>query len=76
MKYANVAKKYGVRLGTAVAASAATVPAFAVTDYSSLTTAVDWADVGTALLAVGVAIIGIVVVMKGIKMIVRAVKGA
>jgi hypothetical protein len=45
-------------------------------DYSSLTAAVDWTSVGTALLAVGVAIIGIMVVFKGIKLVTRSVKTA
>ena len=50
--------------------------ALAQTDYSALTSAVDWSDVGTALLAVGGAIIAIFVVMKGIKLVTRMVKGA
>lgn len=45
-------------------------------DYSSLTSAVDWTSVGTALLAVGVAIISIMVVFKGIKLVTRSVKEA
>lgn len=65
-------KKYGI--GATLAA--ASPLAMAQTDYSTLTDAVDWTDVGTALLAVGAAIIGIFVVFKGIKLVTRAVKGA
>lgn len=60
--------------GTAVATLAPS--AMAQTAYDGLTAAVDWADVGTALLAVGVAVIGVVVIIKGIKFVVRMVKGA
>ena len=65
-------------LGTAVVISAAIAApaAYAVQDYSTLTTAVDWTATGTALLAVGAAVIAIFVVMKGIKLIVKMVKGA
>lgn len=75
----------GNKLGTGIKAAivgtvatvAATVPEVSyAADYSTLTTAVDWEDVGVALLAVGVAIIGIFVVIKGIKLVVRMVKGA
>lgn len=77
MKHINVAKKYGQKLA-AVGTAAALAPtmALAATDYSSLTDAVDWSDVGAALLAVGAAIVGVMVVFKGIKLVVRAVKSA
>ena len=79
MKHRNIVKKYGARISAAAAAVAAPLVATtaqAVTDYSSITDAVDWTDVGTALLAVGAAIVGITVVMKGIKLVTRSVKGA
>lgn len=69
-------KSLPARVGTAVMVSVATPMAMAQTDYSTLTGAVDWSDVGAALLAVGAAIIGIIVVFKGIKLVTRAVKGA
>lgn len=77
MKHNNVAKKYGSKLAAATTAlTLAPTMALAQTDYSGLADAVDWTDVGTALLAVGAAIIGIMVVFKGIKLVVRAVKSA
>lgn len=79
MKHLNVAKKFGPKLAVVGGSLAAAPAAFAQstgTDYSSLTSAVNWSSVGTALLAVGGAIIGIMVVMKGIKLVVRMVKGA
>lgn len=60
--------------GTAVATIAPTTQA--QTAYDGLTAAVDWTDVGTAVLAVGVAIIGVMVIVKGVKIVVRMVKGA
>lgn len=72
--FANAKGTTAIAVGTAVATIAPS--AIAQTAYDGLTTAVDWADVGAALLSVGVAIIGIMVVMKGIKLVVRMVKGA
>jgi|TARA_R110002124_G_scaffold178164_1_gene346052 hypothetical protein len=69
-------KNRAAKIGTAVIAATASPLALAQTDYSSLTTAVDWSDVGTSLIAVGAAIIGIFVVMKGVKLVTRMVKGA
>lgn len=65
------AKRIAIVTGLALMASNANAA-----DYSTLTAAVDWEDVGTALLAVGAAIIGIVVTFKGIKLVVKAVRGA
>lgn len=69
-------KNRAAKIGTALIAATASPLALAQTDYSSLTTAVDWSDVGTSLIAVGAAIIGIFVVMKGVKLVTRMVKGA
>lgn len=60
--------------GTAVATIAPT--SMAQTDYDTITGAVDWADVTTAVLAVGAAIVGVLVVIKGIKITLRMVRGA
>ena len=75
----NLTQKFRTKLaaaGTAVVAATAAPMAMAQTDYSSLTTAVDWSDVGASLVAVGAAIIGIFVVFKGVKLVTRAVKSA
>lgn len=69
-------KNRAAKIGTAVIAATASPLALAQTDYSSLTTAVDWSNVGASLIAVGAAIIGIFVVMKGVKLVTRMVKGA
>lgn len=44
------------------------------TDYTSLTTAVDFSSVETSLLAVGAVIVGILVVRKGIRWILGMVR--
>lgn len=67
---------YAKRAALVTGLGLTSLAANAATDYSTLTTAVDWTAVGTALLAVGVAIIGIVVTFKGIKLVVKAVRGA
>lgn len=66
--------KVGAAVGLGLASLAANAQSTGV-DYSSLTTAVDWTSVGTALLAVGGAVIAIAVVFKGIKLVIRMVRG-
>ena len=84
MKFVNRAKEKAlnsfhsasIRAAVAGGLALAGSTAMAQGTYDGLTTAVDWSDVGTGLLAVGTAIIGIMVTFKGIKLITRAVKGA
>ena len=44
--------------------------------YDTLTGAVDWSDVGAAILTVFAAIVGVLVIFKGGKMVLKAVRGA
>lgn len=52
------------------------VPAYAVTDYSSLTNAVTFSEVTVAILATFGVIVGFYVILKGARFILHAVKGA
>lgn len=64
------------KIGSAVVA-VAPLSAFATgPDLTSLTTAVDFGTVTTALLGVAAAIIGVYIAWKGAKMVLHAVKGA
>lgn len=45
-------------------------------DLTTLTAAVDFTDVGTALVAVGAAIAAIYVGWKGVKLVLRGIRGA
>ncbi|MGQ0619662.1 MAG: hypothetical protein ACT4QA_07040 [Panacagrimonas sp.] len=61
-----------------LAALATITPAmvYAQTSYASLTSAVDWDDVSTGLVAIGAAIVTVYVVWRGVKMLTSAVRGA
>ncbi len=59
-------KKAGLVASGAVIAS----PAFAAVDYSGLTTAANFSDATTAVLAVAGALAGVYVVIKGINLII------
>lgn len=60
-----------------VAVAASPLSAFAVgPDLSTLTAAVDFGTVTTAILGVGAAIIVVYLAWKGAKMVISAVKGA
>lgn len=61
----------GVAGGTAVGLSQAAGP-----DLTTLTAAVDFGTVTTAILGVGAAIIVVYIAWKGAKMVIGAVKGA
>jgi len=63
------------KIGVAVAGAAVAVPAIAADDLSSLTSAVDFSAVSTAVLAVAGAMAGIYVLWKGASMILRAIRG-
>lgn len=53
-----------------------TAPANAVaTDYSTLTTAVDWSSAITAIMAVAAIIAGVFVTYRGISFVLRMIKG-
>lgn len=75
----NFLQKIGRKAKTATVAAVGMVAsgvASAQSDYSTLTGAVDWSDVGAAILTVFAAIVGVLVVFKGGKLILRAVRGA
>ena len=56
--------------------AAASVPALAAgPDLSSMTTAVDFGTVTTAILAVGASLIVVYIAFKGVKMLISAVRG-
>lgn len=56
---------------------AVSVPALAAgPDLSSMTSAVDFGTVTTAILAVGAALIVVYIAFKGMKMLISAVRGA
>lgn len=66
----------GIRIAVPAALlTAANGAMAAATDYSSLTTAVNWDAVITSLLAVGVAIIGVTVAFVGIKKVIKMARG-
>lgn len=70
-------KKIAGRVVAVASLGSAAVPAFAVgPDLSTLTTAVDFGTVTTALLGVAAAIIVVYIAWKGAKMVLGAVKGA
>lgn len=55
---------------------ASAVPAFAAgPDLTSMTTAVDFGTVTTAILAVGASLIVVYIAFKGVKMLISAVRG-
>ena len=54
---------------TALSLSLLTAPAFAGGTYDSITTAVDWSEVSTALVAIGALIAAVLVVKRGARMI-------
>lgn len=65
------------KLALVAAFSVASVSAFAAgPDLSTITAAVDFGTVTTALLGVGASIIVVYIAWKGAKMIIGAVKGA
>ena len=60
-----------------LALSAAALPAFATgPDMSSLTTAVDFGTVSTAILSVAASLVVVYVVFKGAKLVIGAVRSA
>ena len=69
--------RFGIRSAiAATAALAASVPALAAgPDLSSMTTAVDFGTVTTAILAVGASLIVVYIAFKGVKMLISAVRG-
>lgn len=75
-KLKDASAKLGAVGSVGLATALVPMASHAQTDYTSLTAAVDWSAVGTALMAVGVAIIGVFVIFKGIKLVIKAVKGA
>ena len=72
-----IKNRFGIR--SAIAATlvvAASVPALAAgPDLSSMTTAVDFGTVTTAILAVGASLIVVYIAFKGVKMLISAVRG-
>lgn len=71
-------KKLFVRAGVpaVVLTSAGAAHAVAPTTVGELATAVSFADVGLAILAVAGTVITLYVIWKGAKFVIRAVKGA
>ncbi|GHT92001.1 hypothetical protein FACS1894116_01460 [Betaproteobacteria bacterium] len=64
------------KLGLVAVGSAALMPGFAsAAGLSDLTSAIDFADVGTAVLAIGAALAGIYVLWKGAGLILSAIRG-
>lgn len=74
MEKQTVAKKYGQKLA-AVGTAVAFAPTMALADYSTLTDAVDWTDVGVAIFAVAAAVAGILVIRRGVGMVLGAIAG-
>lgn len=71
MTFRNQALKYG-----ALAVSFAAPSAFAVApDLSSLSGAVDFTSISTAILAIALLIVPVYVVWKGAKIVLRSIKG-
>lgn len=68
MKYRNAVLKYGALSALAVS------PAFAATDYSSITSGVDWASVSTAIISVFAAAAAVLVAFTGGKFLLRAIR--
>lgn len=68
MNFRNRALKYGARVG---AGTALLAPYFAnaTSAYSSITTAVDWSDVVTAVTAIAALVAAVLVVKRGSKML-------
>lgn len=65
------------KIALAAASATASVQSFAAgPDLTSLTTAVDFGTVTTAILAVSASIIVVYIAWKGAKMVIGAVKGA
>ncbi len=72
MKLKNIARKYGFGASlTALATQASAAPV----DVTSLTAAVDFSTVITAILAVAAIMVGVYVAWKAAKMVIGAVKG-
>lgn len=71
-------KKLFVRAGIPASMGAAVSPAFAVapTTVTELANSVNFAEVGTGILAVAGVVITVYVIWKGAKFVLRAVKGA
>lgn len=61
--------------GAAVLASAASLPAHAAVDYTSLTSAFSSTEITTGLLAIGAILAAIYTAWKGIRMVLSMMKG-
>lgn len=72
-----IKNRFGIRsVIAATLAAAASVPALAAgPDLTSLTSAIDFGTVTTAILAVGASLIVVYIAWKGVKMLVTAVRG-
>lgn len=67
-----VVKRYTSSVVTVIALAVAFLAPVAVqaqTSYATLTSAVDWDDVSTGLVAIGAAIVTVYVVWRGVKML-------
>ena len=71
----NFLKKASAYVG-GLFASAVTTVAVAQSSYDPITTAVDWAEVGTAIIGIFAAIAGVYVLVVGGKKLVSAIRGA
>lgn len=76
MELKNLKNKIGQKLAVAGGSVALATQSFAAgTDFTSLTTAVDFSSAVTAVLSVGTNIMLVYVAIKGFKIIVSAVRG-
>lgn len=76
MKHLNQVRKYGARLvgGAVLLAPALAWSAPEGPDWSVLTDAIDFGDMGTGLLAAGAALIGVYLLIKGVRIIMSFVR--
>jgi hypothetical protein len=68
MKFMNQARKYGARVAVGASALVA-LPVLAASPYAAITTAVDWTDVETGVVAIAALIAAVLVFVKGSKML-------
>lgn len=70
MKYLNQARKYGNRLALVATGAVLSVPAFATpSTYAGITSAVDFEEVATAVVAIAALIAVALVAKKGARMV-------
>ena len=68
-------KSRALALSSAVAVGLLSAPVVHAAGLADLTDAVDFAEVGTAVMAIAVALAGIFVLWKGAALVLRAIRG-